>query len=133
MSEPTIFACDAAPGCRYAAVLGRTTFEASMRNAKRLADRLSGAPYSSLVIDYRGAEPSLTPEQYAAFFNSLMPQLSKLDRIAYVYAPGTVLRAAHATRQLSDMGINARAFASWDETAEFLDIEADDPFAQAVS
>ena len=60
MTEPVIFACDAAPGCRYAAVIGSTSFEASMRNAKRLAERLSGSRYALLAMDYRGAEPSLT-------------------------------------------------------------------------
>lgn len=128
MTEPVIFACDAVPGCRYAAVIGSTTFEATMRNAKRLAERLSGSDYSLLAMDYRGAEPSLTPDQYTAFFTFLLPELSKLDRIAYVYSPNTLMRAAHATRQLSDMGIHARAFASWSDAASFLAIEADDPF-----
>ncbi|GGG99876.1 hypothetical protein GCM10007420_14710 [Glycocaulis albus] len=132
MSEPTIFACDAAPGCRYAAVLGRTSFETTMRNAQRLVDRLAGGDYASLVIDYRGAEPSLAPDQYTAFFKFIVPELSRLDMVAYVYAPGTLMRAAHATRQLSDMGVNARAFGNWEEAAAFIGIDADDPFVQAA-
>lgn len=130
MTEPVIFACDAAPGCRYAAVIGSTSFEASMRNAKRLAERLSGSRYALLAMDYRGAEPSLTPKQYTTFFKFLLPELSKLDRVAYVYSSRTLMRAAHATRQLSEMGVHARAFASWGEAADFLGIKADDPFPQ---
>lgn len=132
MSEPKIFACDPAPGCRYAAVLGRTTFEASMRNGQKLIDRLAGGKYSALVIDYRAAEPSLTPEQYTDFFRFILPEVSKLDSVAYIYSPGTLMRAAHATRQLTSMGVKARAFSNWDEAAAFLGIEADDPFLQAA-
>lgn len=133
MTDPTIFACDPVPGCRYVAVLGQTISDATMRNGKRLIDRLSGSDYATLVIDYRGAEPSLTPEQYTAFFTLILPALSGLSAVAYVYSPNTLMRAAHATRQLASMGVNARAFAGWDEAAGFLGIEADDPFpAQTV-
>jgi len=132
MSEPKIFACDPAPGCRYVAVLGQTTFATTMRNAQRLVDHLARADYASLVIDYRGAEPSLTPDQYTAFFKFILPELARLDTVAYVYAPGTLMRAAHATRQLTAMGVKARAFGNWGEAAAFLGIEADDPFLKAA-
>ena len=132
MNEPTIFACDPAPGCRYAAVLGPTSFETTMRNAQKLVDRLAGADYASLVIDYRGAEPSLTPDQYTAFFRFILPELSRLDMVAYVYAPGPLMRAAHATRQLTAMGVKARAFGNWEEAAAFMGVEAEDPFLKAA-
>lgn len=111
--EVRIYAVDLAPDCRYAAILGETRFSASMRNADRIIHRLETGDYRHFVIDYRLAVPMLNPDEYAQFFHKLVPFLSSLDSLVYVYGDLTLMRAAHASRQAQTLGVNALALGDW--------------------
>lgn len=127
MAGPLIHACDVAPDCRYIAIIGATNFQTTMDNARRLIDRIETGQYASVVIDYRQADPLLSPAQYTEFFRLTGPAIRTLKRFAYLYNDRTVLFAAHASRSVLDLGVPARAFADWDEAAAFLSVTGPDP------